>query len=1432
MNKLIKKAVFCVMVFLCLLILTITATLNTASLKVAEAATSTPTKPEMGDGSSESPYQIGTAEELYWFAGLVNGTLTDGTAQNQNACAELTADIDLSGICNAAAGSWKPIGDYSSNKSKFSGNFNGKNYTIRGLYINSTSEYQGLFGYTTNSVLQNVTVKTSTVQGGNYTGAIVGYGYQGSMTNCHNEGSVNGTMYCGGIAGEINQMMTTACSNRGQVIGTSGVTGGIAGELQYAILSRCFNTGALQGNYAVGGIVGIFLNAGSTSTISDCYNQGDITGSSSQTGGIVGKLSAGVIKNCYSAGTVSSSTACGSVVGYYSNNSKVTITNCFYDSTVSSIGGMDGNDVENKAEGRTTAIFQSGEITYLLNAKKSDASVIWYQMVTGSTKDNYPNLLSSSGIVYCDIDSDGKLLYSNSQECSDGHTLIHYDKVQTCTEGHIEYWYCTACKKYFKDAAATIQTTEMDILLSKLPHTLQRVEAKEYTEETGGRIAHYHCTMCNKLFSDAAATNEITEEQTIVRVKVEQDGNITYYADLQEAFDSVEASASNMATVTLLGDIIQDRESSIEIVRSPKNGKNFRNIVLDLNGHMIKKTGNSDQSALHCRILEGLIELEIKGSGSIIGVGSACVDISSSNVKISDNVVLDSDNPHAVYLAKGGTLEIKDHALVRSSGTNGVVYGSGTLNVNGGILINTMNSCLWNNDPYGILTTNITKGIVIGKDASDKIINQVYGSGNILSVSADLEGNTLIIPPDADLTIAKGVTLGGKVDNYGTLNYGNTYGTITGNVVNHHKLTPQLIDAAKGSISFVSGIEEMTVNENKIIYAKTGITVEFTVSALDQYIECGSSAVRDSNGNTIETVIPQKSNETPGNSNTYRFKMPDTPLTITSSFKIFNTITAKGGGISWSYTPDERKSISTVKGTDINWEGEGTAAVEAYYIDNLGTKTNTSEAQGGAAEEGGAPQNAGNYYVKVKISSDDNYAETTSDYIPFTINKADNTISNKEQAQGGYATTYVYTGKAISEPLSDLSQFQLLGNKGTMKLQWYQGMNNNGTVEGLTKLDAAPSAAGAYSLTITVAEDKNYNDITMVLQIQIQYEVRVSSIDKEGNVLNLVPATTYTGAAGDHITVTAAAAEDYSFLGWYDKTEETPYHTGEPLSVASSYTFPVDRNKNLVAVYDRESEKQATVIFESSYGQEIQRIQLDAEDAITLPAGPSRYGYSFTGWSMTEEQIREQIKSGTSTVTVSPVYDLEGMEYEITVNHGGGGGTYQINHVVTITADKPEEGMKFLYWREDTSGRIVSYRSTYQFYAMENTSLTAYYDLADTQVVDEGIAEIIKIKIDSSKLNISFVTMHTVPKGCSIKNAGIVATSDAGIGMSGEGFNKDSAAYVRGKAWSGNTYRFTWTKKSVKEDETWYARAYLVFTDANGNEFTVYSDMKHANLKD
>ena len=48
----------------------------------ASAEEISPAQPDVGEGTEESPYEIDSAEELYWFAALVDGTLTDGTEQN------------------------------------------------------------------------------------------------------------------------------------------------------------------------------------------------------------------------------------------------------------------------------------------------------------------------------------------------------------------------------------------------------------------------------------------------------------------------------------------------------------------------------------------------------------------------------------------------------------------------------------------------------------------------------------------------------------------------------------------------------------------------------------------------------------------------------------------------------------------------------------------------------------------------------------------------------------------------------------------------------------------------------------------------------------------------------------------------------------------------------------------------------------------------------------------------------------------------------------------------------------------------------------------------------------------------------------------------------------------------------------------------------
>ena len=55
----------------------------------ADAASITPSMPQAGDGSADSPYEISTAAELYWFADKVNNE--NDTYKSANAV--LTANI-------------------------------------------------------------------------------------------------------------------------------------------------------------------------------------------------------------------------------------------------------------------------------------------------------------------------------------------------------------------------------------------------------------------------------------------------------------------------------------------------------------------------------------------------------------------------------------------------------------------------------------------------------------------------------------------------------------------------------------------------------------------------------------------------------------------------------------------------------------------------------------------------------------------------------------------------------------------------------------------------------------------------------------------------------------------------------------------------------------------------------------------------------------------------------------------------------------------------------------------------------------------------------------------------------------------------------------------------------------------------------------------
>jgi len=192
------------------------------------------------DGSGV--YQIGTAQDLLEFAGVVNGGTTDANAV-------LTADIDLTGK------TWTPIGNSSN---KYVGIFDGQYHVINNLkYNDENGEKIGIFGVVNGGcVIKNLIAGSGNeIRGKKMLGGIVGCS-DGSgwvtLENVGHEGYVYGTAEnCSAIIGVV-------------------MNGGPATDIK-----NCYNTGNIRGGWDSAIITGWFGGHESVK-LNGFYNSGTL----------------------------------------------------------------------------------------------------------------------------------------------------------------------------------------------------------------------------------------------------------------------------------------------------------------------------------------------------------------------------------------------------------------------------------------------------------------------------------------------------------------------------------------------------------------------------------------------------------------------------------------------------------------------------------------------------------------------------------------------------------------------------------------------------------------------------------------------------------------------------------------------------------------------------------------------------------------------------------------------------------------------------------------------------------------------------------------------------------------------------------------------------------------------------------------------------
>ncbi|MCR5636992.1 MAG: hypothetical protein K6F76_07445 [Clostridiales bacterium] len=150
---------------------------DTSSLFIWDGTVSA--KFDSGSGSAQTPYIIKTAEQLAYFAYLVNSG-----DDFRGKYVKLEADIKLNDTSNLQNWGDHPEISYTflpkntflsigSKQKPFGGSFDGNGHTIYGAFIYSNKDNVGLFGYTESSAaITNLNIRDSYIQSNDYVGSV------------------------------------------------------------------------------------------------------------------------------------------------------------------------------------------------------------------------------------------------------------------------------------------------------------------------------------------------------------------------------------------------------------------------------------------------------------------------------------------------------------------------------------------------------------------------------------------------------------------------------------------------------------------------------------------------------------------------------------------------------------------------------------------------------------------------------------------------------------------------------------------------------------------------------------------------------------------------------------------------------------------------------------------------------------------------------------------------------------------------------------------------------------------------------------------------------------------------------------------------------------------------------------------------------------
>ena len=370
------------------------------------------TKAGRGDGTEENPYEISTLQ-------LLRNVSEDSSVWDSHFIQ--TADIDAADTKNWNDGSgFTPIGN---STDYFTGTYNGKGHTISNLSILRSSSAQiGLFGHAENAAFDSIGLVNVNIEGGYYTGSLVGYASSDSISDCYSTGSLEGKANVGGLVGRCESSTSSILRshNKATVTGSAGSTGGLAGYSE-ASITRCYNQGDVSGTILVGGLVGF---AKSSPGITESYSTGNVSGES-DVGGLAGEASSSPISLCYATGALSgTSHYIGGLVGLSLNSSISSSYATGAVSGVSYVGGLVGD----QRGASTSGSYSTG----LVSGTDSVGGFIGHNNASSTVSGSYWNTETSGDSAAIGVDDNEQSVTGlTTEEMRTRSTLSVYDFIKT-----------------------------------------------------------------------------------------------------------------------------------------------------------------------------------------------------------------------------------------------------------------------------------------------------------------------------------------------------------------------------------------------------------------------------------------------------------------------------------------------------------------------------------------------------------------------------------------------------------------------------------------------------------------------------------------------------------------------------------------------------------------------------------------------------------------------------------------------------------------------------------------------------------------------------------------------------------------------------------------------------------------------------------------